>query len=215
MKKFWTEKERQKLRELWPDTPSIEVAEALGRTLGSVQAQAGLMKLKKSKKYLASLAQNEKFLEARKNTRFEKGKKAWNKGMSITDFMSPESIANSKKTRFKKGHEPHNTKSDGMISIRGTKEGRPMKYIRIEKAKWKPLHRYTWEKENGKVPKGFNIVFKDGDPMNCKIENLEIVSNEDLMLRNSIMNYPTDIRKTIKLISKLEKSIKDAEKQNS
>lgn len=58
------------------------------------------------------------------------------------------------------------------------------KYIKIN-GDYIHYHRYLWEQEYGEIPKGHNVVFKDGDAMNCILENLECISNQELQLRNS------------------------------
>ena len=37
-------------------------------------------------------------------------------------------------------------------------------------------HRWVWEQEHGPIPEGFRVYFLDGDRRNCRIENLELVS---------------------------------------
>ena len=41
------------------------------------------------------------------------------------------------------------------------------------------LHRYVWEKFNGKIPKGFQVHHKDKNRSNWQIENLELVNNSE------------------------------------
>jgi len=72
---------------------------------------------------------------------------------------------------------------DGTIRI-WKHYGRMMKNIKIN-GKFRHYHRYLWEQANGKVPKGYNVVFKDGDTMNCVLENLECISDREIQLRNS------------------------------
>lgn len=63
--------------------------------------------------------------------------------------------------------------------------GRPIIWIRPrgERNNRYRFARYTWEKHNGKIPKGKVIVFKDGNPRNCDIKNLlcltrgEVINN--------------------------------------
>jgi hypothetical protein len=115
---------------------------------------------------------------------------------------------------FKKGNIPHNTRKegDGAISIRNTK-GIPYKWVRLEMGKWRQLHTHTWEQANGqKLSKGYIIVFKDGDSMNCAIENLEMISCAENMNRNSIQRYPSDVKNAIRLLNKLTNTIKKYEK---
>jgi len=112
-----------------------------------------------------------------KHGRFIKGHRPWNKGKKGINIGGKE-------TQFKPGHLPHNTKQNGDISIRKDKSGRPYKYIRISKGKWELLHRYKWEKYNGKIPKGMLVVFKDGNSLNCNINNLELITRKENMQRN-------------------------------
>jgi len=103
--------------------------------------------------------------------RFVPGHKPWNKNKK-TD--NPSIGGN---TKFKQGHEPHNTKYDGCISIRHhKKDNKSYKYIRVSKGKWVLLQRWVWEQHYGKIPKAWVIRFRDGDTLNCDISNLECVS---------------------------------------
>lgn len=40
-------------------------------------------------------------------------------------------------------------------------------------ANWMEKGRVVWEQHHGKIPKGHNIVYLDGNPLNCEISNLE------------------------------------------
>ena len=73
--------------------------------------------------------------------------------------------------------------------------------------------RYIWEQHNGPIPKGSVVSFKDGNKLNCDIDNLFLTTQEEIMLRNSLHNYP-ELRDVNRLIKKLKKRIQDAEKQN-
>lgn len=72
-------------------------------------------------------------------------------------------------------------------------------------------HRYLWEQENGAIPKGYNIFFKDGNRRNCMIENLECISNAELARRNTIHNYPAEVKELFFLRRSLNKAIKKSE----
>lgn len=41
------------------------------------------------------------------------------------------------------------------------------------------LHRYLWEKANGKIPEGYEIHHKDGDKRNNDLDNLEMLTVTD------------------------------------
>lgn len=113
----------------------------------------------------------------------------FNKGLKQHEFMSAEAIEKTKLTRWKKGNIPHNTKdSDGIISIRhlsDNNDSRPYKYIRLSLGKWYPLHQYLWEQQHGKLKKSMCLWFKDGNTMNCSLDNLEEISRKENLNRNS------------------------------
>ena len=43
---------------------------------------------------------------------------------------------------------------------------------------WMDKGRYVWEQHYGEIPKGYNIIYLDGNPLNCDISNLECASND-------------------------------------
>lgn len=61
---------------------------------------------------------------------------------------------------------------------------RMLKHIKVD-GRFIHYHRYIWEQAYGKVLKGHKVVFKDGDTLNCSLENLECISDRELRLRNS------------------------------
>ena len=99
-----------------------------------------------------------------------------------------------KGTVFKKGHVPANSKGvkDGDVTLRKDKSGRLYKFIRLSLGKWIPLHIANWEKENVKVPKGYCIWFRNGDTLNCDINDLELITRGENMKRNSAALRLTD-----------------------
>lgn len=199
----------------YPDHDTQWLADKIGCTVKSLYSQANILGVKKSEEYHNKLMQNEadRLRKVGKKTRFKKGHTPDNKGLKQSEWMSKESIKKSAKTRFKKGDDPHNTKYDGHISIRNTK-GRPYKWIRLKKGKYVLLHRHIWIKKNGPIKPNEVITFKDGNSMNCNIDNLEKITRVKNMKNNTIHNYPEELKSTIRLISKLSKSINHAEKQN-
>jgi site-specific recombinase XerD len=71
----------------------------------------------------------------------------------------------------------------------------------------------VWETIYGKIPDGQIVVFKDGDRANFDIENLELITREENMRRNTIQNYPDDLQKVIRIFHKLSKKVSAHEKQ--
>ncbi len=125
----------------------------------------------------------------------------------IKDRFRAEAIAKTRATRFYKGHLPHNTKTDFEITVRADNRGVKYKFIRIRLGNWTPLHRYRWEQANGMIPPKMKLIFKDGDTMNCDIENLELLTPGQLMKRNSYHNYPKPIAEMVQLRGALNRKI--------
>lgn len=44
-------------------------------------------------------------------------------------------------------------------------------------ANWTEKGRFVWAQHHGKIPEGHNIVYLDGNPLNCDISNLECTAN--------------------------------------
>lgn len=88
------------------------------------------------------------------------------------------------------------------------------KFFPVIKAKgtWLHWNQWKWIESNGPIPKGMNIVFRDGDFTNLTLENLELISNQELAKRNSILRFPDDLRSTIYLSARLNNKIKKLEK---
>jgi hypothetical protein len=68
-----------------------------------------------------------------------------------------------------------------------TEKGFPYYYVTIAPKQRKTLHRINWEKANGPVPPNHVIRFRDGDTLNCDIENLELLHRSGITgrIRNS------------------------------
>lgn len=187
--------------DLYPDNNTRHIAELLGRTYRSVTIMALIEGLKKSEKFFSQGC-----------CRFQKGYIPANKGKK----MSRHQYELASRTMFKPGHLPFNTKKDGDITVRGNyKRGQKYQYIRLSASKWKELHRYIWEQAYGSIPKGYNVIFKDGNIMNCNLENLELVSDKELMARNTIQRYPMELKQVIRTLGKLKQTIRTHEKQDS
>jgi len=106
------------------------------------------------------------------------------------------------KTSFKKGRLPHNHKHVGHERI--NRDG----YVEVKTAEPRTFelkHRLVWKEKNGSIPKGMIIWFIDGDRTNCKIENLELISRQEQVLRNKLKVRSADesIQPTLKLVAKI------------
>jgi len=128
--------------------------------------------------------------------------------------MSKATRKKVKRTWFKPGHRPHNQyDSNGVITTR-TVKGRVYLYIRVRKGVWKPLHQQLWRKEHGRIPKGHIVVFRDGDTMNCDIANLELITLQENMKRNTINNLPEDVKKAIATVRGYKRKLKNYEQNH-
>lgn len=207
--KRWTQAEKAYITEHYANTLTADIAKALNRSEKSIYGFAFNNKLLKSRAFVKERCREQMKHNGRaKMWQFRKNHEAWNKGLPVT-------IIGSKATQFKKGQKPHNTKADGVITLRRDKaSGKYYQYIRIAESKWKPLHVHMWEQVNGRVPNKTLIVFKDKNTMNCTIENLEAITQAENARRNSIMRYPREVRELLHLNSKLKRKIRKYEKQN-
>ena len=160
----WIKAEDRIMKRLYPNQSTESVAAVLNRSLRSVYSRANTLGLKKTEKYLSSEASGRlnKVSVAGYNTRYKKGQASFNKGLKQTDYMTAEAIKKTKKTRFKKGQKPHNTKPIGTIEPRADKSGKSYLYIKHGDRDWQLYQRHVWEQANRKLLPGEIIRFKDG-----------------------------------------------------
>jgi hypothetical protein len=201
MKRF-TEKEDQFIRDNYLSIPIKRLARMMGRAEGSVTGRFRRIGLVLPPALAA---------ERKAASTFKKGCIPPNKGKG----MSREIREKVSRTWFPSGHQPHNTKEDGMIVGRIDNTGKKYLYIREAKSKWELLHRHLWRKHHGQIPAGLIVAFKDGNSENCVIENLELIDRAQNMRRNTIHNLPEEIRDTKLLIGSLTRKINNYVKNNN
>jgi hypothetical protein len=197
---------------------STELSRRYGCSLRAMYGFSHRHGLKKSRKLIASKAKERISGNPNHQGRkywFKKGCTPFNKGRKMEEWMSEEGVEHSEATRFKKGQKPIQTLYDGAITVRSDHDRREYKYIRMAECEWEPLHRHVWELHHGAVPEGYNITFRDGNTTNCNIENLECISNAELMERNRISSYPVELQTAIRTRNKIIKKIrKNGKKQD-
>lgn len=104
---------------------------------------------------------------------------------NIPENKGTKGVLKANKTSFKKGVIPENTKPVGTISVRHHKRSKiNYKVIKVADHKWEPLNRYIWKLHNGDIPASHIVAFKDGDSLNCDIDNLFLLSRADNVRRN-------------------------------
>lgn len=212
-RKPFTVDEIEQIRLLYPDHSTREIAQLLGRSECSIYGKASLMGLRKSPQYIERITRESagKLSQLGSASRFKKGHTPANKGRK----MSAEMYERCSSTMFRKGHKPHNTRYDGYESIRTDKNGYRYIYVRIAEGRWMPKHILIWKQANGPVPNGHNIVFRDGDMQNCVLENLECISDAELMRRNTMHNLPEDVQELIYLKARLTRAINETNKNKN
>jgi hypothetical protein len=209
MRKPWTKEALDCMIFLYPDFTAKEISEITGMGQSSIYRKAQQLCLNKSEAFNKSIYSG-RLSRATHNFaagQFKKGHQPYNKGKKLHEFMSEKGIQNFKKTCFKISHLPHNTLSNGEITIRKDKHNHTYKFIRVALGIWKPLHVHNWESSYGSIPENHVIVFKTSDRMNCDTSNLELVSRAELMARNTIQRYPEELKQTMKYLSKLNNEI--------
>ena len=111
---------------------------------------------------------------------YHKGHEPANKGKKWEEYFSPEAMERSRTTTFKKGQVAHNLLPIGAITIvnghKLIKVGNEGKHW----DRWKALNRWTWEQHNCPVPDGMCVAHKDGNPLNCDIENLMLMTRAEI-----------------------------------
>lgn len=175
---IWTKQQIQCLRHIYPKyrKPVRGLVKRLGHSLKLIYGKAKELRLKR-KYNPGSIREGER---RSPGTEFKKGKAAYPR------YGFKKGIHYSRATEFKKGHQPANTKYNGCIRIRidtNDKTGkiRRYKWIRIRKHKWIMYHVYVWKKKYGRIPKDHIIVFRDGNTMNCRPNNLMCIDRQQHM----------------------------------
>ena len=194
--KRWTPTEIALLRARYPDTDTGALAAELGRSVYSIHQKANVLGLKKTAGFVRA-----QVLVNGAASRFRRGHVTWNKGRQY------DAGGRSHTTRFRPGHQPHNTRDDKAM----TRRSDGYWYIRISPSKWILYHRYLYEKTHGITLVSTDVVcFRDGNQDNLDPENLILTDRRGHMLINTIHRYPEDVKTAIRSLTKLKKAIRHA-----
>lgn len=207
MKGKWTQEEIEILSRLYPNHYAREIAGILGRGISSIHCKAQALGIESSKEKIQRTGYEASKSPASIAARFPKGHIPDNKGKRV----SPETYAKCQPTMFKKGQTPLNHREVGSerVNVYG--------YIEIKVAepnRWRLKHRVIWEQVNGAIPKGFNVQFKNHNPLDCRIENLYLISKAEQMAKENSFwaKYPKEIQEIIHLKGVVNRAIHKAEK---
>lgn len=159
-----------------------------------------------------------------RDTRFRPGQISHNKGVKCAPGaggLHP----NARRTQFKGGALPHNTKGAGHERI-DSKDGYAIVIVDETNpwtgAKTRPVHkhRWLWEQQHGPIPDGMVLKCLDGDKLNTDPSNWELVPRAILPRlnggpRNVHIAYdsaPQELKPTILAVAKLAHQVREKRK---
>ncbi len=217
-KRLWNPDDDEQLAVRYPNEPTSALARELGRSLTAVYTRARLLGLTKSAAYLASPAacRLRRGDHVGAATRFPKGHVPANKGLRRPGW-GPGRM---KETQFKKGERrgiavrnwrPIGTiltDPEGYRRIK-VREARPGEAYGFGNTRvWPLMQRHVWEQAHGPVPAGHVVAFKNKDRSDVRLENLELITRQELMARNTVQNLPKPIARAIQLLGALKRQIR-------
>ena len=198
-RRAWTPAEDDIMRAKYPTHSAHELAPLLNRQPKAIWQRAYDLGIRKSRDWLAERARQANLREDHggRAHRFQKGNVPWNRD---TEFNAG---GRSVETRYAPGNR------SGMATVLW----QPIGALRLKDGylerkvnddfpihrRWRGEHLVIWEAVNGPLPKGHAIVFKDGDRTHVALDNLELVSRRELMLRNTVHRWGEDIARVIQL----------------
>ena len=215
IRRVWTPEEEVRLRDLYPDHPSHEVARALGRSRCAVFQRCAVLGLQER----GLLA--ERPLGPRPARAAEPGHEGHpvSQGQGSLE-QGHEGLCgthpNCRPTQFKKGALSGRAKAqvkplgaeriaDGVLQ-RKVNNGLPFQ------RRWRSVHSLVWEAAHGPIPKGHKVIFRPGQHTTVAElitpDRLELVSNAELMSRNSYhTRYPKEVGHLIQMRGQLNRKI--------
>lgn len=189
----WTAEDDAVLTALYATLSASEIAAQLERTRSAVKNRVNKLGLKKA--------------GATNAGRFTPGHASWNAGKK-----GWQSGGRSAETHFKPGSR--NGRAAQLYQPIGaeriSKEGYLQRKVNDDmplQRRWKSVHIILWEQHHGPVPHGHAVAFRNGDHTDIRIDNLECISRGELMARNTVHNYPPELRQLIRLKGAISKRI--------
>ena len=165
-RKLFTQEQEQFVRDNIKGTLIMDLAEQINNRFDLSITPAQLRNYTKRNKLTSSVC-----------CQYSKGHTPANKGKK----MLPEVYEIAKKTMFKKGQTPINHRPVGSerVNVYG--------YVEVKVAepnKWRLKHQVIYEEANGEIPKGHCIIFLDGNKTNVTLDNLILISRQELVRLN-------------------------------
>jgi hypothetical protein len=216
----WTDEDNDYLRRTYADHFARDIARRIGRSVTSVHAQARKLGLKKDETFVVTHCRLQKGAHIGVEFQFKPGQAPANKGLRRPGYSKGR--GRMEETQFKKGTRPPNTLPVG--TIKPNADG----YLRIKisdapelpgakganSPNWEFVHKRVWEAAHGPIPPGHRIWWKDGNHLNCALENLELLTDKEHMARTTVHNLPPDLREVINLKGALKRAIRRKAKEH-
>ena len=174
----WTKWEIDFLIKHYPTRTSADIAEWVHHPVRAVRAKAFELGLRKDKAFMRECA---------KRGQFVKGHRPFNKGRSQSEWMSEQGLEISARTWFRPGTQRPNSltfRQPGYECVRNEKGVKIIWIKPFDGRRMMPNHRWLWEQAHGAIPKGYNVQFKDGDTLNCVLDNLYLISRREQVRKN-------------------------------
>lgn len=197
-RKLLTTEQDQFMRENYKGLYNAELTELINKEFGTDYTTEQVKNYK-----------NRQRLDSGLTGAFEKGHVPFNKGLSQEDYMSPDAIERTAKTRFKSGEQPLNWQPIGYERI--TKDG----YVEVKVSdaprkksgeNYQLKHRYIWEKHyQEELTADDAIVFLDQNQKNFAIDNLVKVTRNELLRinQNKLLTDSVEINQVAVGVGKL------------
>lgn len=222
--RHWRPEQLFMLRWLYPDFKADEVAQCIGRSVGSVHRKAVLLEIGKSDAFKASFASGR--IQAANTdprmvaTRFKPGHKTWNTGIQGSTGLHE----NCRATQFKPGQKPHTWVPVGSYRI-NTSKGIP----RLEQktndkpgpnhVRWIPVARLVWEQHHGPVPPKHIVVFADSKQATTVLEEITVdklicISRAQNAMRNSLYSKSHELGRLAQIKGAITRQINRITKEH-
>lgn len=204
----WTPEEDAVLRSCYADSSMPELERRLpARSRTTIYQRARKLGLAKSATYLASPAASRLRRGDRVGRAYEfaKGHVPANKGLRRPGWHA----GRMQETQFRKGQTPRN-----WCPVGGTRLVDGYRYTKVSdirhvpwRRNWRPTHVLLWEAAHGPIPAGHALAFKNGDKLDIRLDNLELITRAELMARNTVHNLPKPVAEAVQLLGALRRKI--------
>ena len=210
----WSAADEALLRERFPHVKTSTLIEPLGRPYSAIAGKANKLGLTKTAEFYASEASGHANVELGASFRFAPGFEPWNKGKAHPTGRAPQhhfkaGQLNGRAAQLVLPVGSYRINGDGYLDRKySDASGAPNK-------RWRAAHLLIWEAANGPLPKGSIVVFKPGkqttNPEDILLENVELITRQELMKRNTIYRFTPEIVSLCKLRGVLNRKINKAQ----